>query len=302
MPTSRDRSKKKCDFEEEDYIAGDDGDDDDDDDEVDFEPDDDADDEEHEAVAASTAAETHFLDGTLRLDCECKLHYKGKGFHLQSVKKIDWNMLDRIVKPKATDDLSLEMVGHFDIPDDAEKSDRKPTPRKLKVAWTVTEPSVDGKTAILKNGRGEDGDGKMPSWFYQVYGCEMSDTRGTARLEFKGGYHPTDGNEVSLLCEFRMIKEPVADSAAMPPTAMAAAAAAGAAGGDSEDEDDYSDDAEDEVDYDELIALHEDAGLSVEALRKRYQEDVNGETQASHEIAKKKRKPTEEEDDDDIEF
>jgi hypothetical protein len=314
MSAKRDPDEEDGDFEEEeeDYL------DDDDDDEEDFQPGDDDDDEDED----DSSKVVPLLDGTLSLDEEQKLHYKGDGFHLQSVTAVQWNLLDKAVKPES-DSYTLEMVGSCDVLDyDTNEGDRttsnsrKPTPRTVQVTWTVA-PNTLSSSAAASNGKSrtkksaddekDEDDGKMPSVFYLIHGREMN---GMNRLEFKGGYLPTDGKQLKLLTEIRTVSQ------TQPQPAAAAAAHI-----DNDDDDDNINDIDDDgVDCDELIALHEDAGLSVDALRKRYRNTATtansndgDDEEATTAVSSKKRKgkPTpaaeeeEEEqgdDDDDIAF
>lgn len=269
--------------EEEDYVEDDE--DDDEDEEEDFVPGDDDEDNDDDAE------DLPVLDGMLSLDPAQKLHYRGSGFHFQSAAAVPWNMLDANVKPAESGSCSLEMTGPCDVFESNEVSGstaarKKPTPRKLQVTFTVADQSgmVVGKSEAVDDGD----DGKRPTIAYQIFGCEISDA--AARFEFRGGFFPTDGKEIKLLCQVRMAVDA--------PVAAAAAPAAVAAGIDDDDDDNIQDADDDGVDYDELIALHADAVLSVDALRKRYRDGAaNGDEKAA-----KKDRAGNDDDDDDIEF
>jgi len=283
--------------------------DDDDDEEDDFVPgaDDEEEDEDEEAEVLP------ILDGHLSLDEDQKLMYQGEGFRLVSTEKVPWNLLDSAVVKPPHETVSLEMVGPCDVvalnagaAPESSAPQKKATPRTMRVAWTVADdPSgsfIVASKANLKSSSDDDNDHdeadgkkassseKRPALLYQVYGQEVeSSSSSNARLEFRGGYHPSTGGTapVNLVTQVRVVQQ-----ATTPPVAAAAAAAA-APNGNSEDED--GDDDAAAVDYDELIALHEDAGLSVDALRKRYRDEPEDEP-------KKKGKSTPEDDDDDVEF
>jgi len=326
--------------------------DNDDDEEDDFVPD--ADDDEDDEDENNDDGEDDedalpLLEGSLTLDDDQKLRYQGSGFRLVSVDPVPWNLLDASVQP-VKETLTLAMVGPCDVVLAAEEGDaagdntssgsgaRKATPRQLQVTWTaVTDPSnLDGshnsngavaskpKAAGLKKSDDSDEDDQKKAsssstkyLFYQIYGREIADSgpqqQQQRRLEFRGGYHPAttrskDGGwTVGLLAQVRLF-QPAA------PVVAAPAAAAAAAPADSDDDDNLDDAEEAGVDYNELIALHEDAGLSVEALmRKRYRDGAGPPEEEERPAASKKNKANEgkssgdvvqndEEDDDDLEF
>jgi hypothetical protein len=117
---------------------------------------------------------------------------------------------------------------------------------------------------------------------YSVFG---KGTDASGAFEFFGNLHPSDAHHhsIPLICQKRQVlkKSPV----------VAAAVAAS-------NEDDDDDDADEEVDYNELIALHQDAGLSVADLRKRYHGGTPDEDQGET----KKPKIQEDESDDEYGF
>ena len=273
-----------------------------DDDEVDFIPGMDEEEEDEEGDAFP------LFDGNLFHDEDRKINYQGSSFHLTSDQIVPWNLLDSKVKPKEKT-CCLIMNGPCDL---ETMGDGKQTPRKIEITWTVEDSrslngGVDEKSPAVSLKKGDDDNdendgGKMPTTFYSVFGQQV-DASGGDIMEFKGGYHPDDGKKLRLLCQVRTIASNVAAEAVAakppPPPPVAAAAAAAAAAAclpDEDDEDDDFDDADDQVDYEELIALHEDAGLPVDALRKRYRGDTEG---ASESLPKKKAARKEDEDDDD---
>lgn len=256
--------------EEEDYEEEDD---DEEEDEADFVPGVDEEDEEEEVLP--------LMDGQLTLDEDSRVQYKGRGFNLTSVQPAGWNLLDSAVKPLEKS-VTLEMHGTADVP----ISSGKPTPRKVSVTWSVQD-RPDG--AMAGKSSNDDDDAKAPSVYYQVSGRQMDVDSGDS-LEFQGGYHPTRAPSsagVSLVCQVRMISSKA--------SSITAAKLPGAAAAPNVDEDDDDDEGDDDVDHDELIALHEDANMSVEALRKRYQSNGEEDTMGS---AKKRAKPTDDDDDD----
>jgi hypothetical protein len=238
----------------------DDDHDDDDDEEADFVPGVDDEEEEEDDFAG------HVLDGKLTYK-NGQLLYRGEGFHLASTSTVDKNVLEPIKDLS----LTIEMTGSCEI---QPSSGLKPAPRTISVSWNLGEPPSSAP---------KDDDEKAPSVYYQVYGRQEG-TEGDL-IEFRGGYYPEkNSQEVSLVCQARTIA-PVAAAAAAKPAAAAAAP-------NSEDEADEEEDADDDLDYDELIALRQDADLSVDELRKRY--NTNGD---HDEPATKREKIVEEEDD-----
>jgi hypothetical protein len=131
----------------------------------------------------------------------------------------------------------------------------------------------------------------MPSLFYNVYGRQI-DARET--LEFRGGYSPSNGKEATLICQVR-----TAPTVPNLPAVAAAAKPAATAAARVDNEDDDEEDADDAVDYDELIALHEDAGLSVDDLQKRYRGKDDNTSASPSKKGKPAPKDYDEDDDDD---
>ena len=239
--------------------------DEDEDEEDDFVPgveEEDAGEEEEEAIVP-------ILEGLFTLDGENLLHYRGEGFHLASTRPVEWNILDQDTKPPKSM-CSLDMEGTMDI----ETVSGKPTFRKMEVTWSVH--SLAGLVRPARQGKAdpneEKDDSKMPSLTYNVYGRQVDCSKGEA-LEFRGSYPPANGKEVSMSAQVRLVPTALAAAAAAKPAPAAAARV-----DNDEDEDDNDDDG---VDYEELIALHEDAGMSVADLKKRYQGQESEKVEAS---------------------
>lgn len=165
----------------------------------------------------------------------------------------------------------------------------------------TSQRNETGKSeAVGKKGHDEEEDGKKPAAspskqasnsLYSVFG-KGRDSSGA--FEFYGQLDPStaEHHTMKLECQKKSV------SAA--PAAAAAAAAPPPA------DDDDEDDADEGMGYDELIALHEDAGMSVEDLRKRYQSggaaDSNDDEDADDaKPAAKRPRPQEESDDGDDE-
>ena len=140
---------------------------------------------------------------------------------------------------------------------------------------------------------------------YRVMGQQI-DTHGGDTMEFMGVYYLPNKvvEENALTCQVRIL--PATPVVATTPVAAASAARIATEEDDDEDEDYAEDDYEEGVDYNELIALHEDAGLSVDALQKRYrgrddaEEEEEGKPPAK--MSKKPPPPADDDDDDDYGF
>ena len=277
-----------------DYVQDDD-DDDEDDDEGDFVPGAEEEEEDEEEIVP-------LFDGTLSIDQEKLLHYRGEGIHLTSIEEVSPSLLTA-EPPTNHQTMSIQMEGPCDVETNGSGN---PTHRKMEVTWSVQKTANNGGNAQLPLARAKRGDddddeggggGKMPSLCYRVYGRQMDTAKGEI-LEFKGSYSPTGSKEASLVCQVRIVqsKPPVATGASASAAKPVAAAAARVANDDDDDGDD-DDDADDGVDYEELIALHADAGLPVEALRKRYRGEKGDDSTPS-----KKGKPMPKSDDDDDDY
>jgi hypothetical protein len=281
------------DFEDE-YVG-----DDDDDDEEDFHPgvdDDDFEDEDYDDEDNEEGGDFLYMEGFLSYDNEQRIHFRGNCFHLQSSEPAPWNIIDKKIKPQ-NDSLVIEMAGPCDVFDE-ESSVRKSTPRKILVSFTIADPTSDD-LRFLNATADEDESEKKPSSIIQVFGSEIENPGQT--FEFKGIFAPIpDGKEVKLVCQVRMV------NAILAPVASAVAGVASAKR--TADDENIDDVDEDGVDYNELIALHEESKLSVDALRKRYreqgqsQEFANGGARNTKKPHKDKTIYGDDDDDDDVEF
>jgi len=303
-PPATEAPDDEFDYVEEEEEEEDD-DDSEDDDEADFVPGANYEEEDDSVVP--------LMDGHLFLKDD-QLHFQGPGFHLttaavteasaaaaatnSTAESPSWNLLSRLEKPKETR-CNLRMEGSCDIMETGNTIHRK-----FDVTVSLQDPAAatangSGKSpARLKGGDDrDDQDSKLPPYSYSVFGHQLDSASGCDSMEFQGAYHPGDGKRVSLVCRVRtVVAKPAATAAATGVRPAAAAAAAHRV--DDDDDDDDDDDADSEVDMEELIALHEDAGLPVDALRKRYHNggdnghDDDGE-------GKKRAKPAPKVDDDD---
>jgi hypothetical protein len=137
---------------------------------------------------------------------------------------------------------------------------------------------------------------------------------GKSKITFRGAYRPPIAAMAERLWVISsvQVEEPTTGAvAAGAVTASAAAPAAAAAarkrGRNDDDEDDDSVDGNKGVEYQELIDLHDDAGLSTEELRRRYYgaaaaaATANGDEDAKQ-PAKKGRQDKDDDDDDDDDY
>eukprot|EP00545_Synedropsis_sp_CCMP1620_P012111 CAMPEP_0119007034 /NCGR_PEP_ID=MMETSP1176-20130426/2721_1 /TAXON_ID=265551 /ORGANISM="Synedropsis recta cf, Strain CCMP1620" /LENGTH=343 /DNA_ID=CAMNT_0006959093 /DNA_START=110 /DNA_END=1141 /DNA_ORIENTATION=- len=115
--------------------------------------------------------------------------------------------------------------------------------------------------------------GRGPGW--EIYG-DFSSPSSTTN-------NGSDAGSVDLVCRYQTV------------AAAAGAAGAGAAAAKVEDDDDV--DVDEGVDYNELIALHEDAGMPVTEVRKRYRSSDSKEVASAD--AKRTKTVSDEDDDDD---
>lgn len=225
--------------------------------------------------------------------------------------------------------------------DDAPR--KKATPRQLRVTFTVADPNNPSRTFSetqrtieqAKRTRTNDGNqnddeddnAKRPSLVYQWYAREVITS--SQGMECIGEFAPFSSHNngkdlLNVQWQVRMmIPEEASMSSTTPSSSVQTPTAAAASSGrrsssrrgkesafdDDDDDDDNIQDADDDgVDYDELIALHEDAGLSVDAvLRKRYRTTTpsseaspsNGETEHGDRKKQKARVSTTRADNDD---
>jgi hypothetical protein len=250
---------------------------------------------------------------TVRMEGSCDVEIPANGNQTHRNFDVTWTASD---KEPASPGKSNGEGGVVHVPSPRQQSSSLP------VAGLKDDGNGDGDEK--QNGHSEDHDEKLPPFYYTVYGhqtqtqtlalaLDESVSSGGAGeiMEFQGGYYPGNGKRLPLVCRVRMVASKPASAmaaagaaaASKPPAA--AAAAAHRVDDDDEDEDEDYDDADDEVDYEELIALHEDAGLPVDALRKRYHSGANT-VEEQEDNGKKKAKPTpksgDDEDDDDSDY
>ncbi|CAB9506306.1 expressed unknown protein [Seminavis robusta] len=165
---------------------------------------------------------------------------------------------------------------------------------------------------------------KRPALFYGVVGREVASTAENVLITFQGGFYPLPTsqkgkkeeeeeekpaaadktNSVPLNCQFQYVladtttAATTTTTAAASPAAAAKAPPAAAAAAKAPDDEDDDDEADEAMGYDELIALHEDAGMNVEDLKRRYQQK-NKNNDDDDEPSNKKFKAAPKDDDDD---
>ena len=270
------------DDEEEAEFEPDDEDDDDEDDDDEFDQDDDEDEEDYILMKGTLSHH----DGHLVY----KGHILADTFELKS-KPLHWNMhhptassSDETNSPPRMRTIVMEGnlgkdLTKVDLTLTVNESTSNGARKKDDSASKPTKSGDDDEKSPSKPAAAEaktDGeDGKKPASVNGETGsvCSVfgrgSDASGA--FEFFGTLQPSHKHHVSLECQKRTVtKAPVA----------AAAAAA------SNEDDDDDDDADEGVDYDELIDLHQDAGLSLTELRKRYNPTAEEEKEPSKKKAK----------------
>jgi len=226
------------------------------------------------------------LQGVLSVDSDKILHYRGSSFHLSSTKSLEWDLLNGNEKPPS-DPTTVEMEGPCDFEN---QNSEKHSHRKMDISWSQASDAPAAKGGFKDDGEG--GDSKMPAVKYSVYG-RQKDTKGDI-LELRGDFVPTGGSDATFVCQVRIVPgAPVAASAAAAAAPIAAAARV--------DDDDVEADADDEVDFDEIMDLHKDAGLTMGDLQQQYRGRRRG-FQDEDDVSSKKPKSIPEDDEDDYAF
>ena len=138
---------------------------------------------------------------------------------------------------------------------------------------------------------------------YSISGSQLEPDSGRSILKFHGVFHPPDSNvqTIFLICSLQAEEESsdqtAGTAAKSSPAAAVAVARKRTRGGDDDDED--SVDNEDGVEYQELIDLHDDAGLSTEELRRRYYGGGGNGDSKKAPASNKRAKPDDDDDEDD---
>jgi hypothetical protein len=253
------------------------------------------------------------LHGIVSLDEQQRLCFEGNGFRLKSSSPLAWNFLETSLKPPRNS-LTFTMDGACDIPAaysdliiENRSSMRKPTYRKFQVTASIDEFSRNIGASIANDNLAvnlkvdddeEDINESKTSFTYRFVGYQLlpEPKQGANLLEFDGFFRPEDSksNTVGLECHFRSI--PFCTGFAAGANASSLPVTTGA---ESAEKPDYDLDEDAAIDYDELIALHEDASSTVDAVRKRYR---NGHLSAAEERPVKRGKSASDNEDDDIGF
>ena len=193
-------------------------------------------------------------------------------------------------------------------------------PRR-KLQWTLAHDETELVTGTVKcdeQDYDQENDSKKPAakpsgddehntalCHYQLFGRELlqdDNTTSTTNavptelLELKGRFSVSqrfhaDKEPLTLVCDARwVVAKPLAT---LKPLAAAAAHKSDSHDNDNDDDDDLDADVDDELYHDELIALHEEACMSVDQLRKRLQQQQDDD-------AKKRTKPNAADEEDDF--
>ena len=173
-----------------------------------------------------------------------------------------------------------------------EASDSKPSAR---AKCGDEDDEEDAKQASLNAPASLDG--KKAALGGHVYVFEGAETpkEGNGTTRKIRGLFRVPGGKASRMFLMTGVQSSQAAGSSASPAAKAAPAAAGRKRGRGDDDED-GDDGDDGVGYQELIALHDDAGLSTEELRRKY---YGGGAPAATEPEGKKPKPIADDDDDD---
>jgi hypothetical protein len=294
-------------------------------DEGDFVPgmddDDDLDDDFEEENLAEDEDDS-FLKGHIYLS-DGKITFDGESFALISEETVSSFSLSEpaLEKPAmfsgTLKDIALKMEVSITKNDQAAKID--PLEQRfldqqaqVQSSLETAGPSDSRGSASAKAGDDEDdmddmkktasavstGDEKKAAVMGDVYvfeACQIGYANGTTH-KIRGIFHPlhasSKATRIFLIAFVQTNQASAAASSAASPAKPAAATTSRKRGrNDEEDEDD----GDDRVGYQELIDLHDDAGLSTEELRRRYYGGDTGESEAKIHKAR----PTSEESDDD---
>jgi hypothetical protein len=278
----------KGDPDDDDYdgeFRGDEDEDDEDDDEDEFIPGaEEAEEDDHDGEGAGL----ELMQGQISLDGEGKLVLQGEGFSLQSTEHFD----------SSSQRSSLLLVGPWQLAGADPKLKAPPRRIKLSIAAAAAAVTKVGKRSETE--QHDDVDQKMLS--YEIQGTE--ETTGEETIQFFGQVVIAGTEPHDYTCRLRRVITTTIAAGSTPPPVVAAAAAAKKSSHNDDNDDDDADgeDADDDVDFDELAALHEEAGMSVDAvLNKRYRES-KGDGDKGEGSARNKRGKTETDDEEDIEF
>lgn len=271
--------------EEDDFIPGmDDGDDELEEEEEDEETDD--------------AVDNPTVKGTLRLDEQDKLQFQGDAVQLRATEALNANILLHTTSSSSTNQQPTNryetiMVGNLNPQPVVSSTRQKQPPRRFHVTFTQESPPPPPS---MGKSDPNDQETKKPSArpfiYWTVYGCEKttSSNNPTPPMEFRGGFAPSSSESqsfVELTVQVRTMATTRATAAAALPN-----------------DDDHHEADEEGIDYNELIALHQDAGLDLSTIKRRYQEQQQGSNHPTAEEppTKREKAPPSDDDDDDIEF
>jgi hypothetical protein len=298
------------------------GEDDDDDDEPDYVPGTDEPDESQNSSSVlegvlSTLISAVTSNGSSK--DEALLSYQGSSFHLKSTStELTWEadlkpLLGASEKEGGKQETSvvMSMSGPLELAlPSADSPSRKAPHRQFQVTFS--------RATVKTTGLEENGSAQQ---LCEVHGKEIEDTSPYQELvEFRGSFETLHDagphSKLPLVCQVTVrprnggkAKTAAAAAAVSPPAAASSRKKRRVESDDEsfDEEDDYlaedEDEDADDVDHNELIALHEEAGLSVEELRKRIYGGNNGDapstpTQDPKPNGSIKRKDEDDDDDD----
>jgi hypothetical protein len=266
--------------EEDDYN------DDESEDEDDFVPDDDDEDEDDE--------ESMLLSGAFTIDIQDRLVFQGDGFLLTSVKAIETNVL--LLSSELSSQLQLKLQGPFQY--EGSSAHRVVDITIMQVAADeYNEYNSSSVHGVSNTYNGEiKKQSSTNSKSYRFYGRQVSDAM--PKLEFQGTFSPTETGEL-VVCYSCQVRRLVDQDDTTTDAAKPAAAAAAVARLKKDADDDDDDDDNDAVDFDELLALRQEASVPVNQLKRRYAE---GSSNNGDSLTSKKGKRAQDESDDEIGF
>jgi hypothetical protein len=282
-------SKRDADDDDNDYdgdFRGEaDDDDDDEDDEDEFIPgaEEAEDDEDHDGL--------DLMRGKCSLDNDKRLVLQGDGFSLCSTEAFDASCKGS----------SLLLVGHWQLAGDDPK--RKAPPRRINLSVAAASSSMTNTPGKRSETERDSTEEREEMIVFDIQGTE--ETTGDETIQVFGRVViGTAAAPHDFTCRMRRITTrttTTTTAAGSTPQQPAAAASAKKSRHDDDDDDAEGEDADDDVDFDELAALHEEARMPVDAvLNKRYR--AGEADQGDGGSASKKRGKTESDDEEDIEF
>jgi hypothetical protein len=221
------------------------------------------------------------LNGKISVDSQGKLVLEGEGYHLQSTEAFE----------PSKNHSSLLLVGTWQLPGANPKLKAPPRRIQLSLASAVNMGKRTGSEDEINDGN----DGQT----FDIQGTEEATTANSDEtLQLFGQVVIGTKNPRAFSCRWRRV---AVNKTAIVQSPQAAAAPKKNNNNKDNDDDEDCEDADDDVDFDELAALHEEARMSVDAvINKRYRE---GPAERKEEGSPaNKRAKGETDDEEDIEF